>query len=433
MEGFFAPFSNTTANQSTTTTTTSTTSSSSNINLPPQNMGHPQNVNVTDNNGQLGHPEPYFVPYNQNMSFQQHVHSFSQVNQYPMYSFPVGQSNIPFRMPNFELQGWSQQGEEGRNKMMEAHTSKAARDRRKQARQRSRSSAPMAPQVPERTIRQQPITGGGSNVRMTIKQDIYTNVFYTPDGKRLEEILTKKLKKSDVGVLGRIVLPKREAEYKLPVLADKEGIDVVFKDVYSELRWTLKYRYWINNKSRMYVLENTGDFVNHYELQMEDSITLYEDEIKNLYVLIKKEQNVEVSEPSSMESLHTQNTFNFSPMDAPYVHQDKDKEEESYLALLELNHEKKAEAANNLLIQCAGGSSSSGTKDENIAQHQSLNNAPEGAPSQATEEAAAPPVPRGDRNILINDDNFDEVYGNLDNIFEIENNGFDDFDLHQHV
>ncbi|TKY59247.1 B3 domain-containing transcription factor LEC2 [Spatholobus suberectus] len=77
---------------------------------------------------------------------------------------------------------------------------------------------------------------------VTDKQNRNTNVFYTLDGKRLEEILTKELKNSDVNILGRIVLPKKEAEMNLPTLQDKEGIDVVLKDVYSKLQWSMKYK-----------------------------------------------------------------------------------------------------------------------------------------------------------------------------------------------
>ncbi|XP_013457003.3 B3 domain-containing transcription factor LEC2 [Medicago truncatula] len=48
------------------------------------------------------------------------------------------------------------------------------------------------------------------------------------------------------------------------------------------------HRYWINGTTRMYILENTGDLVNHYKLCMEDYLGLYEDELKNLYLCTKK-------------------------------------------------------------------------------------------------------------------------------------------------
>ncbi|KAG4909124.1 hypothetical protein JHK87_055240 [Glycine soja] len=100
-------------------------------------------------------------------------------------------------MPNSELQG------------SRACMTKATRERWRQVRQRSKNSTPVASNsVQEGTTREQFVPNGGSNVRITVKQHNETKFFNTPNGKKLEEILTKKLNKSDVGVLGRIVLPK---------------------------------------------------------------------------------------------------------------------------------------------------------------------------------------------------------------------------------
>nr|XP_011465191.1 PREDICTED: B3 domain-containing transcription factor LEC2-like [Fragaria vesca subsp. vesca] len=100
---------------------------------------------------------------------------------------------------------------------------------------------------------------------------------------RITRLLFKKeLKNSDVGSLGRIVLLKKEAEKYLPSLFDKEGIKLRIRDALSTQEWGLKYKYWTNNKSRMYVLENIGDFVQESGVEVGDSIHLYEDECKNL-------------------------------------------------------------------------------------------------------------------------------------------------------
>ncbi|KAF4388806.1 hypothetical protein F8388_018985 [Cannabis sativa] len=187
--------------------------------------------------------------------------------------------------------------EEQERRLLDAWTTKVARSKRRMARQRSlnlvtRQSSPppssstnhhatsfsTATTLGEYT-REQPISGSGD-------RDLYT--FCTPDKKRLRILLKKELKNSDVGSLGRIVLPKREAEEKLPTLSDKEGIQVVMRDVYSNREWSLRYKYWSNNKSRMYVLENTGEFVKQNGLEIGDSIALYEDECKNLYISMKK-------------------------------------------------------------------------------------------------------------------------------------------------
>ncbi|KAF7851201.1 hypothetical protein BT93_L4346 [Corymbia citriodora subsp. variegata] len=112
--------------------------------------------------------------------------------------------------------------------------------------------------------------------------------FFMPDGKRLRMLLKKELKNSDVRSLGRIVLPKREAEENLPIVPDKEGIQLVIRDVSSPHEWTLRYRYWSNNNSRMYLFENAGELVKQNGLDIGDSITFYEDECKKIYFSIEK-------------------------------------------------------------------------------------------------------------------------------------------------
>jgi hypothetical protein len=70
-------------------------------------------------------------------------------------------------------------------------------------------------------------------------------------------ILQKQLSPSGVSSLGRIVLPKKEAETHLPQLFASEGVLLTMADYDSALSWTFRYRFWSNNKSRMYLLENT--------------------------------------------------------------------------------------------------------------------------------------------------------------------------------
>ncbi|KAH9566452.1 hypothetical protein CY35_04G130100 [Sphagnum magellanicum] len=71
-------------------------------------------------------------------------------------------------------------------------------------------------------------------------------------------LLHKELRPSDVSNLGRIVLPKKEAEYHLPFLQAREGMSLAMEDFDSGKIWTFRYRFWPNNKSRMYLLELTG-------------------------------------------------------------------------------------------------------------------------------------------------------------------------------
>ncbi|KHN07827.1 B3 domain-containing transcription factor ABI3 [Glycine soja] len=95
--------------------------------------------------------------------------------------------------------------------------------------------------------------------------------------KNLRFLLQKVLKQSDVGSLGRIVLPKKEAETHLPELEARDGISITMEDIGTSRVWNMRYRYWPNNKSRMYLLENTGDFVRANGLQEGDFIVIYSD------------------------------------------------------------------------------------------------------------------------------------------------------------
>lgn len=95
--------------------------------------------------------------------------------------------------------------------------------------------------------------------------------------KNLRFLLQKVLKQSDVGSLGRIVLPKKEAEIHLPELEARDGIPITMEDIGTSRTWNMRYRFWPNNKSRMYLLENTGDFVRTNDLQEGDFIVIYTD------------------------------------------------------------------------------------------------------------------------------------------------------------
>ncbi|KAL8101993.1 hypothetical protein AgCh_033772 [Apium graveolens] len=103
----------------------------------------------------------------------------------------------------------------------------------------------------------------------------------------LKFLLQKVLKQSDVGNLGRIVLPKKEAETHLPQLDTRDGISIAMEDIGTSKVWNLRYslRFWPNNKSRMYLLENTGDFVKANGLQEGDFIVLYSDIKSHKYLI----------------------------------------------------------------------------------------------------------------------------------------------------
>ncbi|WVZ87684.1 hypothetical protein U9M48_034285 [Paspalum notatum var. saurae] len=97
-------------------------------------------------------------------------------------------------------------------------------------------------------------------------------------------VLRKDLTNSDVGNIGRIVLPKKDAEPNLPILEDKDGLILEMDDFELPAVWKFKYRYWPNNKSRMYILETTGEFVKRHGLQAKDILIIYRNKKSGRYV-----------------------------------------------------------------------------------------------------------------------------------------------------
>lgn len=95
------------------------------------------------------------------------------------------------------------------------------------------------------------------------------------NGKGYEFLFQKELRASDVSSLGRIVLPKKDAERHLPFLMVREGVMLTLEDYHSGTFWTVRYRFWPNNKSRMYLLENIGGFVTYHRLQEGDLLLCY--------------------------------------------------------------------------------------------------------------------------------------------------------------
>ncbi|KAG0607542.1 hypothetical protein M758_8G036800 [Ceratodon purpureus] len=100
----------------------------------------------------------------------------------------------------------------------------------------------------------------------------------------LKLLVRKGLSVSDVGELGRIIIPKRFAESKFQQIDAKEGTLLEMEDYNGSKRWFFRFKYWINNKSRMYVLENTGEFIKYHSLKEHDIFVVYEDSVKKLVV-----------------------------------------------------------------------------------------------------------------------------------------------------
>ncbi|KAL1547413.1 hypothetical protein AAHA92_23896 [Salvia divinorum] len=105
------------------------------------------------------------------------------------------------------------------------------------------------------------------------------------DLTKLSYLFKKQLRNSDVGVLRRMVVPKKEAEKYLPALESKDGIAISMLDMDGIHEWWFKYRFWPNNSSRMYVLEYTGEFVCAHGLVTDDFILFYQNVEDGRYII----------------------------------------------------------------------------------------------------------------------------------------------------
>ncbi|WOK98387.1 hypothetical protein Cni_G07098 [Canna indica] len=126
----------------------------------------------------------------------------------------------------------------------------------------------------------------------------------------LQVVLCKELTNSDVGNVGRIVLPKREAEAGLPPLSERHGILLEMNDMtILDITWKFKYRFWPNNKTRMYVLENTGGFVKAHFLQQGDSLIIYRNSTSGNFLVGAKKANSQLS-PTNEEDYYSNSVMN---------------------------------------------------------------------------------------------------------------------------
>ncbi|KAL7172999.1 hypothetical protein ACSBR2_032462 [Camellia fascicularis] len=85
-------------------------------------------------------------------------------------------------------------------------------------------------------------------------------------------LLEKVLSASDASRIGRVVLPKACAEAYFPPISQSEGIPIKIQDIKGK-EWTFQFRFWPNNKSRMYVLEGINPCIQNMELQAGDIVT----------------------------------------------------------------------------------------------------------------------------------------------------------------
>ncbi|KAI7984247.1 B3 domain-containing transcription repressor VAL1 [Camellia lanceoleosa] len=85
-------------------------------------------------------------------------------------------------------------------------------------------------------------------------------------------LFEKVLSASDASQIGCVVLPKAYAEAYFPPISQSEGIPIKIQDIKGK-EWTFQFRFWPNNKSRMYVLEGINPCIQNMELQAGDIVT----------------------------------------------------------------------------------------------------------------------------------------------------------------
>ncbi|KAJ9136148.1 hypothetical protein P3X46_033254 [Hevea brasiliensis] len=350
------------------------------------------------------------LPHFQSLQFPQayplgHAGQYSP-SAYPLYPFWFMQNGIEIQKSCFlQPNGLSIEQE---RRVLDAYKTKVARSKRKLARQRSlsknSSSGANSSQVDTRRLSFNGASNKEQDCQSFINRDLYK--ICTPDNKRLRVLLSKELKNSDVGSLGRIVLPKRGAEENLPILSDKEGIQVVIRDVNSTKEWSLKFKFWSNNKSRMYVLENTGDFVKQNGLEIGDSLTLYEDECKNLYFSIKKVETPQV------EVSYKQHSINQNYLYIPHTYQARDEEEASLQLLIEqLKHKEQQEANSLVTLSVDIASSYRRKEDERIGPLNNITSIsfyPQPAPAAVQSSSSPHSITR-----ILDDHYIDDCYTGL--------------------
>nr|POE81357.1 regulatory protein viviparous-1 [Quercus suber] len=73
-------------------------------------------------------------------------------------------------------------------------------------------------------------------------------------------------------------IPRIETELYMPRLDSRKGIIMNLTDMDYQQVWSFRFRFWINNSSRMYLFENTKDFIRDKHLVVGDSIMIFKDD-----------------------------------------------------------------------------------------------------------------------------------------------------------
>lgn len=93
----------------------------------------------------------------------------------------------------------------------------------------------------------------------------------------------KVLTQSDTSGSGRLVIPRAVAEAHFPHLDDPSGVRLPLVDVFGKIKH-FKYRFWINNSSRMYIIEGTQALQKMFKLNVGDVLMFAKDTSNTIFV-----------------------------------------------------------------------------------------------------------------------------------------------------
>lgn len=107
--------------------------------------------------------------------------------------------------------------------------------------------------------------------------------------QRLQAVVMfeKGLTQSDTSGAGRVVIPKAVAEAHFPPLADPSGTVLKLIDVFGTTRG-LRFRFWVNNNSRMYIVEGTLQLLKTFKLNVGDVLMFAKDTSGQIFVCGRK-------------------------------------------------------------------------------------------------------------------------------------------------
>ncbi|WJX82319.1 hypothetical protein P8452_65096 [Trifolium repens] len=124
-------------------------------------------------------------------------------------------------------------------------------------------------------------------------------------------LFEKTLTASDVGRLGRMVLPKPCVETYFPPISQPGGIYLHIEDMKGK-KLMFRFRFWPNNNSRIYVLEGVQPWIQSMQLQAGDFVTFSRmDPEKRLIIGFRKASisstevhDITISKSKKREEMH---------------------------------------------------------------------------------------------------------------------------------